>query len=245
MSLTAGTLSLISVGNTSDSLLATAATGGTGPYTYQWYRSTASGFTPGPSNLLLGATSLALTDTGLVPGTQYYYSMIATDTGAGNATVTYAQLAVATPATLRSSYSGAMDTTLDTARQAGYNLIAVTNLADLTTQMGTAASHGQRKFTVSYVATFQPADLRGCSNPSYGAGGGSAPNPSSCGCGHGRSSGKCRCYDTGNGTGPLWPAYQSGILEALFSQDIMINEVDVKLNTYDLMTTKVDLNFHF
>lgn len=94
MTITAGVLSQVSVSSTSDSLAATAATGGTAPYTYQWYRSVTSGFTPGGGNLIAGATALTLNDTGLIPNTQYYYKVVATD--ATTATVTYAQLAVAT-----------------------------------------------------------------------------------------------------------------------------------------------------
>jgi hypothetical protein len=45
--------------------------------------------------------------------------------------------------------------------------------------------------------------------------------------------------------GPLWKAYSTGILEALASQDIMNNEVTVKLNTADTLSTKVDLIFNF
>jgi len=94
MATTAGALSLVSVGSVTASVLSAAATGGTAPYTYQWYRSTTSGFSPGAGNIITGATALALSDTGLIPGTKYYYEVIATDSGsvAGNS----AQLAVTT-----------------------------------------------------------------------------------------------------------------------------------------------------
>lgn len=95
---TAGALSLVSKTSTTANLLSAAASGGTGPYTYQWYRSTTSGFVPGAGNIIAGATSLALADTGLIPGTQYYYEVIATDTGAGGATNGSAQLGVQTGA---------------------------------------------------------------------------------------------------------------------------------------------------
>lgn len=96
MSITAGVISLVSVDQNSASLSATAATGGTGPYTYQWYRSTVSGFTPGGGNILTGKTALTLTDTGLIPGTLYYYKLVATDTGHSNDTAEYTQLGVTT-----------------------------------------------------------------------------------------------------------------------------------------------------
>lgn len=96
MTLTAGVISQTSVTQSGAVLAATAATGGTGPYTYQWYRSTTTGFTPGGGNIISGATTLSLTDSGLVPNTVYYYKVVATDTGNSNVTVEYTQLAVTT-----------------------------------------------------------------------------------------------------------------------------------------------------
>jgi hypothetical protein len=71
--LTAGTASVVSVGNTIATVTVGNATGGSGTYTYQWYRSTSSGFTPGAGNIVAGATSQTLNDTGLTNGTTYYY----------------------------------------------------------------------------------------------------------------------------------------------------------------------------
>jgi len=96
MTLTAGVITLLSTGAQTASLSATAATGGTGPYTYQWYRSTTSGFTPGGGNAVSGATALTLDDTGLIPNTTYYYKLVATDTGHSNDTVEYTQVAAVT-----------------------------------------------------------------------------------------------------------------------------------------------------
>lgn len=98
MTLTAGALSQVSVSSNSAKLAATAATGGTGPYTYQWYRSVTTGFTVGAGNLIAGATALTLSDTNLVPNTTYYYKVVATDTGNSNVTVEYTQLLVVTAA---------------------------------------------------------------------------------------------------------------------------------------------------
>lgn len=116
MSVTAGALSIVSVTSTSDVLLSAAATAGTGPYTYQWYRATTTGFSPGGGNIIAGATALTLSDSGLVPGTQYYYKVVATDTGASNATANSAQLSVLTLAPVlspnqfqQSSYLGSID----------------------------------------------------------------------------------------------------------------------------------------
>lgn len=98
MALTAGVLSQLSVQSNSDSLSSTAASGGTGPYTNQWYRSTTTGFTPGGGNIIAGATALTLMDSGLIPNTVYFYKVIYTDTGNANATVTSTQLSVTTAA---------------------------------------------------------------------------------------------------------------------------------------------------
>jgi hypothetical protein len=90
----AGALSLISIQSTTASLSSAVATGGTGPYTYQWYRSTTSGFTPGGGNLIAGATALTLNDSGLIPNTSYFWKVVATDSLA--ATGTSSQLAAST-----------------------------------------------------------------------------------------------------------------------------------------------------
>lgn len=95
--LAAGALSQVSVTATTAQLLSAAATGGTAPYTYQWHRSVTTGFTPGVGTAIAGATSLTLNDSGLIPNTQYYYKVVATDSVA--ATATSSQLAVATLAT--------------------------------------------------------------------------------------------------------------------------------------------------
>ena len=82
MATTAGALSLLSIQGTTAQLSSAAATGGTAPYTYQWYRSTVSGFTPGAGNILAGQTGLSITDSSLIPGTTYYWKVVATDSGA-------------------------------------------------------------------------------------------------------------------------------------------------------------------
>lgn len=108
---------------------------------------------------------------------------------------------------LRTDFSGALDTKLAQARQAGYDFVKVTNLASITTDMATAAGKGQKKFTLNYAVAFQPSDLRAL--------------------------------------GPLWEAFKSGVTEALANEDIMVNEVTVKLNTADTLSTSVDLVFDF
>lgn len=105
MSLTAGAISLVSKTSTTASLVATAASGGTGPYTQQWYRSTTTGFSPSGGNILSGKTALTLNDSGLIPNTTYYYKVVYTDTGDSNTTVTATQLAVVTSAPSQSPNS--------------------------------------------------------------------------------------------------------------------------------------------
>jgi hypothetical protein len=85
--LTAGAASFASATATSISMTSNAATGGTAPYTYQWYRSTVPGFTPGAGNILSGQTSLSLTDSAsIVRDQHYYYCVVATDAVAATAT---------------------------------------------------------------------------------------------------------------------------------------------------------------
>lgn len=96
MTLTAGTITLLSVQSNTASLSATAATAGTPPVTYQWYRSTTTGFSPGSGNLISGATALTLNDSGLIPNTTYYYKLVATDAVPNTATYTQVS-AVTTP----------------------------------------------------------------------------------------------------------------------------------------------------
>lgn len=93
MSITAGTLSKTLVGQSTAQLTATAATGATGTVTQQWYRSTTNDFTPGAGNIISGATALTLNDSGLIPGTTYYYVVAYTDSS-GPTTVDSTQLTV-------------------------------------------------------------------------------------------------------------------------------------------------------
>lgn len=94
MAFAAGALSKVQIGQSAAVLSSAVATGGVGPYTYQWYKSTTTGFTPGAGNIISGATSLSLNDSGNVPGSTVYYVVVATDTGNANVTVNSAQLTV-------------------------------------------------------------------------------------------------------------------------------------------------------
>lgn len=100
MTYAAGALSKVLVGQSTANLSSAAATGGTSPYTYQWYRSTTTGFTPAAGNLIAGATALTLSDSGLVPNTTYFYVVVATDTGNANATANSTQMTVLTEPSL-------------------------------------------------------------------------------------------------------------------------------------------------
>lgn len=77
--LTAGAVSQASATNTTINMASGEATGGTGPYTYQWYRSTTSGFAIGAGTLVSGATALTLADTSGAQGIPYFYRMRSTD----------------------------------------------------------------------------------------------------------------------------------------------------------------------
>jgi len=108
---------------------------------------------------------------------------------------------------LRTTYTGALDTKLAEARAAGRAWVVTDNLAAITSGLTAAAGKGQKKFTLNYAVTYQPADLRAL--------------------------------------GPLWEAYKSGILEGMASENLMGNEVVVKLNTSDQLSTTIDLSFSF
>lgn len=96
MAFAAGALSVSGIQANQATLTSAVATGGTGPYDYQWYRSTTPGFTPGVGNILAGKTALSFTDTGLSGNTNYYYAVIATDTGNADATAQSTLLEVTT-----------------------------------------------------------------------------------------------------------------------------------------------------
>ena len=61
---------------------------------------------------------------------------------------------------LRTTYTGAYDTKVAQARQAGYDAILTTNLVSLTTAMTNAANQGLSTFDYNYVASYQSTDLR-------------------------------------------------------------------------------------
>lgn len=85
-SLASGTASASSITSTTATLTVGVATGGTSPYTYQWYRSSSPGFTPGGGNILSGQTSTTHNATGLTASTTYYYKCVVTDNVAATAT---------------------------------------------------------------------------------------------------------------------------------------------------------------
>jgi hypothetical protein len=88
--LTAGTAYATYVGAKTVQLSATQATGGSGTYTFQWYRSTSSG---SHGTALSGATAESYIDATASPGTGYYYSLAYND---GTNTVYSAQIGVTT-----------------------------------------------------------------------------------------------------------------------------------------------------
>lgn len=96
MTLAVGPISLVANSPQSPQLSVAVATGGTGPYTYQWYRSSVTGFSPGGGNIIAGATAVTLTDSGLIPNATYYYVVVVTDTGNSNATANSAQFTLLT-----------------------------------------------------------------------------------------------------------------------------------------------------
>lgn len=125
MSLAIGALASSSIQATSAIIMIPAATGGTTPYSYNLYRSTVSGFSVGSGNIIqsglsISGASLAVQDSGLTPGTIYYYKANVTDSAGSPATVVSAQLSLTTLAPSlsqnqfsQSSYLGMVDQAFD------------------------------------------------------------------------------------------------------------------------------------
>lgn len=164
MSITAGSISLSSVGNTTDSLVATAATGGTTPYSYQWYRSTTTGFSPGAGSSLSGATALSLSQTGLVSGTQYYYKVVVIDSAGTPASASYSQLGVLTQGQSNLSLANVINISVSQA-QSGLGEFNVNNLALFTsdTAAGTFGTDGYK----IYLSPTEVATDFGTSSQTY------------------------------------------------------------------------------
>lgn len=95
MAFIVGPITQVLVSPTGVSLTSPAATGGTAPYTYQWFRSQDPNFTPGVDTMLPGATALDLVDGPVLPNSIYYYKIVATDNAAATA---QASMGVCTPA---------------------------------------------------------------------------------------------------------------------------------------------------
>jgi hypothetical protein len=95
MSLSVGPIVKVS-GTATTNVLSGSASGGTAPYAYIWYRSTISGFTPGAGNTIAGQVTSTLNDSGLTPGTVYYYEYTVND--AASATLNSSQAAEPTSA---------------------------------------------------------------------------------------------------------------------------------------------------
>lgn len=126
MSLAVGPISQVSVSSNQCALTCAAATGGTGPYTYQWYMSTTDSFSPGSGNIVSGAISLSETFTGLIPNVTYYFVVIVTDTGNSNTTADSAQFTLVTTPTQLSQNQFGLQSIVGTVDQAyNYNTHSV------------------------------------------------------------------------------------------------------------------------
>lgn len=78
--LVANGVSFSAITSTSVTVTTTAATGGTGPYNYQFQRAPNSGGSPGTwANVGPNSTSLSYGDSGLSPSTTYFYRVVVTD----------------------------------------------------------------------------------------------------------------------------------------------------------------------
>lgn len=165
MALTAGALSQVSVTSVGDVLASAVATMGTSPYTYQWYRSITSGFTPGTGNILAGKTSLNISDSGLLPKTTYYYKVVATDSAGTPAHATSAQLAITTLAPSNSvPISNVINVSVATP-QTGVGAYNTSNLA-IFTRESYGSGFGTDGYKI-YLTPTEVADDFGTSSETY------------------------------------------------------------------------------
>lgn len=94
-----GTVTNTALSTQTATMAVSNATGGTAPYvSYQWYRSTTSGFTPGAGNILAGQVAQTLNDTGLIPNITYYYVNKVTDSASPANTALSTQVGITTQA---------------------------------------------------------------------------------------------------------------------------------------------------
>jgi hypothetical protein len=97
MPLLPGSVTIVAVTQYTVTMSATPAVGGTGPISYQWYRSSIYGFVPSSATAVVGQTGLTLNDTNLSINTIYYYVLQATDSTVPTpVTVSYVQTGVLT-----------------------------------------------------------------------------------------------------------------------------------------------------
>lgn len=61
---------------------------------------------------------------------------------------------------LRTDYTTAFDTTMNTARTAGRDLVLTTEAAAITAGLTAATLAGKKTFTITLSVTYDPADLR-------------------------------------------------------------------------------------
>lgn len=61
---------------------------------------------------------------------------------------------------LRTDYTGALDTKLAEAREAGRTFVVADNLAAISAALVAAANQGEKEFTFTQTLSYQPQDLR-------------------------------------------------------------------------------------
>ena len=148
--LVTGAISVVSLNSTALSLASTAASGGTGTLTYQWYRSKTANFTPGTGTLIAGATSLTLVDIGLDTDSVYFYKLRVTDSLSVTATTQQFVISTRSDETplklgfIGDSISAYMPTEIDTSGGTVNPPIALKNMLSIIS--------GSRNVTVVNVA---------------------------------------------------------------------------------------------
>lgn len=153
--LTAGSVSSASTA-TGIVLAACRPTGGTAPYSYQWYRGTVCSFTPGAETILPGANSAIHVDATPELGVVYFYRCVITDSAAASVT----------PVQVMGSlfdgerYVGLVGDSLLASSRVGRHLTRIFHAHGWRVGVCNRAKGGSSTYTTSLTNSWQPSSIQ-------------------------------------------------------------------------------------